>query len=115
MRKIKFRAWDKNHKIMKDMEFPNKGWNEKYVKGCLIVMQFTGLKDKNKKEIYEGDIIKDEIEDWECEVIFDKFGFKLRRLKTEKVFDFSKWSLEKEEYEIIGNIYENPELLGGSK
>jgi len=84
-------------------------------KGEPILMQYTGLKDKNGKEIYSGDIvssiggkygtdiciIRDCVGGFECEMIN---GF-----STGSTFTFS--FLNEKSCEIIGNIYENPELL----
>ena len=63
------------------------------------LMQFTGLKDKNGKEIYEGDIVR--WEQFKDEIIFRDGFFQGRNLIL------TDWSRA----EIIGNIYENPELL----
>ena len=75
------------------------------------LMQYTGLKDKNGKEIYEGDIVKGK-EDEPMLVIWrnDLASFGL----TKKGWMFTHFfgeTLEPEECSIIGNIYENPELL----
>lgn len=82
---------------------------------CVELMQFTGLKDKNGKEIYEGDILQNAHNN-KAIIKFDTnvasfnfvldgsacaFGLGLARLNTN--------------WEVIGNIYENPELLGESK
>lgn len=70
-----------------------------------ILMQFTGLKDKNGKEIYEGDIVR-------C---FDTAGEKVYDREVDFYgFRDEIWSNEtdgKTKVEIIGNIYSNPELL----
>ena len=68
------------------------------------IMQYTGLKDKNGTEIYEGDIYKDE-ENMLWEVIFDEGCFKLENIHIPGRMFITK------DIEIIGNKYENPELL----
>ena len=121
MREIKFRAWDKVHKKMLepsnvgDMMF-SYGQNYDHIKSSdAFIMQYTGLKDKNGKEIYEGDLLlvderrtvkvywHDELAMYDTKFISDNlpsnFFNELRNLS---------W---KHRTEIIGNIYENPELL----
>jgi hypothetical protein len=67
-------------------------------------MQFTGLHDKNGKEIYEGDIVKSG--NFTDSVIYWRCGF-----GTGEGQDFTP--LDQNVIEVIGNIYENPELLSG--
>ena len=111
-REIKFRAWDKKQKcyfanlqrqyfFKKVIELFNKAT------GRFVVEQYTGLKDKTGKEIYEGDIVKFE------DAIFAigwnnkhaRFGF-----DPIKGCDISM-NFSMKECEVIGNIHENPELL----
>jgi len=142
MREIKFRAWDK---VCECMVNPGSGKHFRlYLNGSMsiedcwatqdvILMQFTGLKDKNGKEIYEGDIVtklnlnrfkKDgeldrsgclEYIEWGIvEFLFPTCQFMLARRKGADSYNNSiefKFSSESLEFEVIGNIYENPELI----
>ena len=71
------------------------------------IMVYTGLKDRNGKEIYEGDILQDA----DDETNVGEAGFELGRFycTCEMGTDFYKWVYR--HGEVIGNIYENPEIL----
>lgn len=108
MRDLKFRVWGEKSKYMTDDSVVAKWRLEELRDGKYILMQYTGIKDKNGKEIYEGDIVR-----WNVVVVFE------HETKAEVVF--SKGSFMADQYllnnllnhdvEIVGNIYENPELL----
>ena len=81
------------------------------------IEQYTCLKDKNGKEIYEGDIVSEEFEYdgkkaktiWQVRWCDDEYAFELHYARG---FEIDDCSLDAgENYEIIGNIHENPELL----
>jgi len=129
MREIKFRAWDIVDEVMREVlkiDFDLKVvWLLKYVNGekrayelefkDIELMQLTGLHDKNGKGIYEGDRMQIQQgyykalrnRDIELEVVFNHGSFVLKNDKFETPIDTTG--------EVIGNIYENPELLKEDK
>ncbi len=181
MRELKFRIWDtKDKKFINGippkeyMLDPDSEWSHHDIsddpcvyinrvftqtfEGRLVFQQYTGLKDKNGKDIYEGDIIKFEkivvgktynhcdfknpifgepkTITWIGEVVFDKitdcddfytptmlaWGVKnkdyisslcgkIEEHNPELLYDGSYWKSISQNWEIIGNIFENPELL----
>ena len=126
MNNLKFRAWDKKHKEMFEVikiEFhPNifymakePAWIVIRAKNEIELMQSTGLKDKNGVEIYEGDII-----DVGTRIPFlnkiqrDEETAYLKLVPLDKRWTESYFTNfeDKNRYEVVGNIYENKELLG---
>lgn len=105
MREIKFRAWNHDNKRMSQpftlMDDIN--WYKDEAP-CYDLMRFTGLLDRLCKEIYEWDIVKNTNEVFE--VKFESGMFCLGDL------EFPIWKANTKDYwEVIGNIYENSELL----
>ena len=118
MREIKFRAWDVVYKkmIFSDvmieingkLKFTSNVWTNNHNDYSFKLMQFTGLHDKNGKEIYEGDIF-----------IQDRYVMVMQYKQDEARFQLDNndhvTSSYFQELEVIGNIYENPELLEGAR
>lgn len=120
MREIKFRAWHKGKKIIsevlgidilhKEIFFSNGDVDYceisdfKYIE----LMEYTGLKDKNNKEIYDGDIFHIGGKKILYVVEWIDCGLKGRQIKNKSWIGLDYW---KDDIEVIGNIYENPELM----
>lgn len=116
MREIKFRVFYKRTNVMRD-------WDWLRERSDIIpyledeeddffskAMQYTGLKDKNGKEIYEGDIVRSYNEFGEAFAVLSVVEYDEQYAKYRGV------DIECLDYEeVIGNIYENPELLEGDQ
>ena len=125
MREIKFRAWHKEKKEMGEVRILDLVceivqvkienvygmWNFEYIE----LLEFTGLQDKNNKDIYEGDILKykymfqDKMSTLEVVWNDERNGFYLYSEREEQFFVLE--TELKKQFEVIGNIYENLELL----
>ena len=125
-RAIKFRAWDTNHKVMEEDFYINAADSAAFTclpgatcdqteEPFLAIMQFTGLLDKNDKEIYEGDVVAlgGNAQDI-YRVAWGEDGYwgfievpQAVDLDLPSSCDKDGWA----HFEVIGNIHENPELL----
>lgn len=140
MREIKFRAWDKERKDMRDVALMD--WSDWWVStGSTwergnsleygernsfkneetdrhIIMQYTGLKDKNGKEIYEGDIVCSTHPIYDGEktnknvIEFDDYCWRLVMIGDSMTANapLGLYARNPVAIAVVGNIYENPEL-----
>lgn len=111
MRELKFRAWDeKTHTFIPyDLQAYHTDTPQLYKKP---LQQYTGLTDKNGKEIFEGDIVK--------AIYYDLIDGKFHKIKGEVAYDTEQFigyrigdtrMSATSNFEVIGNIYENKDLL----
>lgn len=116
MREIKFRIWDNcNNVMLFDLAGEYILFNSHFSeaeKDGFIYQQYTGLKDKNGKEIYEGDIL----EGFGCQTVGTVLPVVFNLSQAQYMVDcqdgFYDWiHHQADQLEIVGNIYENPELL----
>lgn len=128
MKEIKFRVWDKTFKMMLSPELVDIDFNEGKIEVTtdtlrndevytdeikdFVLMQYTNLKDKNEKEIYEGDILKCKVDGGGEVTLYVKYD-----LGEYRVVKKGKWEDNLYDYlyfydvEVVGNIYENEYLL----
>lgn len=112
MRQIKFRVWAEGKmQNVYNLDLGKQEGQELVINKFYVgdVEQFTGLTDKNGKEIYEGDIVRGLLNpEYENFIVdFHQGSFTFRRPTSEDQW----WMSDLIETEVIGNIHENPELL----
>lgn len=121
-REIKYRAWVKERQAYflvsnlfwgggdtpLKVEISDNGSYREYINGEVIIEQYTGLKDKNGKEIYEGNIIR-----LYGKILFIKWSENAFAFIAKGEKEYYWLDKSKSECEIVGNVHENSQLLEG--
>lgn len=123
MREFKFRAWDTEKQEMATVNFIGlndyevgmedeecRRWRATYPYVCRL-MQYTNLKDKNGKEIYEGDILKVKLDGGEANLYVKYTNGEYRVVNEGKWEDSLYAYMYFGDVEVVGNIYENEDLI----
>ena len=117
-REIKFRAWDKRHNSMEyinDLYWFEENGIHDFNDDNYIFMQNTGLKDKNGKEIYDSDVVK--VTWGSGKIVFyevkycESLGYHYLRDTKNKEDDDIICIYDYSQMDVIGNVFNNPELL----
>ena len=112
MRELKFRLWSKIAQCIIPWEEVQLKPHTIFDKSKWVAMQFTGLKDKNDVDVYEGDIVKAHIQNMDFEAIIKwgkgSWSLKCDRRNREKWGTIKYYKLpHSDNIEVVGNIYEN--------
>ena len=121
MREIKFRGLNENKvwEYTGETIFMDDFWRLVATGEITNVCQYTGLKDKNGKEIYEGDVVQEDIRRdkrskpimrWSV-VVYSEKGMFIVECLPKSLRQWNELYKENDQVEVIGNIYENPELI----
>ena len=129
MREIKLRAWDKENGCWASIDsivlcddgsiaylLPEEDDMPPYLEEDVEIMQYTGLKDNNGREVYEGDVLDIGLQNQDGKPVVAPVSYE--KYIAGYVLDNGGngiWQRLDEDCEVIGNIYENPELLEAEK
>jgi len=124
MREIKFRAWRIKSELMQfnvqnvipTVLDPGGSFSDYIQSDDVILMQYTGLKDKNGVEIYESDLVLTKEYPYPFEIYYRNESCQFCLISSNDHIELTAFSnVNRNYFEVIGNIHENPELLKGER